>query len=481
MAKSKVFSGVIWASFQRFGNIVINFVSTMVMARLLTPTDFGTIGMLTFFLAITQTFVDSGFGAALIQKKEIDYKDINTVFYINMGLSLLMYCILFICAPLIADFYDTEIVCPLLRVMGLVLLIQGVTLIQQIQFQKEMNFKTLSICNFSGSVILAIVGIVAALLDCGVWSFVIRALAGAIATSLLLWVASKWRPQLCFNIDSFRQLFNFGGFILLSSLCITVSNNIQSLIIGKLFTPSMLGNFTQARTLRNIPADSIQQVMGQVLYPEFSRFQDNNAAINDKLNKCVYILSYVVVPMMLLCVLIAKPLILFFFGTRWIDAVPYFQILCIGGIPYCVQDVNINIIKAKGKSKMLFIINVIKVFVFCTMIVVASMLWGMYGLLWVMVLYSYLAYLCFAIVGTYCIKSNIYAQLLNIAKSMLFAIVPFLLLYFFIEQTESWTAFLQILVFSAAYFIIYIGISWAFKSEALMYLIHQFAPKSKRE
>ncbi len=479
MAKSKVFSGVIWASFQRFGNIAISFVSTMVMARLLTPEDFGTIGMLTFFLAITQTFVDSGFGSALIQKKEINHLDTNTVFYINLGLSVIMYTILFFSAPLIADFYNTEIVCPLLRVMGLVLLIQGVTLIQQVLFQKDMNFKVLSLCNVSGSVVLAIVGIVAALAGCGVWSFVIRSLAGTVTTSILLWISSKWRPGSSFSMDSFRQLFNFGGFILLSSLCTTISNNFQTLIIGKLFTPSILGNFTQARTLRNIPSDSIQQVMGQVLYPEFSRYQDNNTTIKDKLDKSVYILSYLVVPMMLLCVLIAKPLILFFFGSKWIQAIPYFQILCLGGIPLCLQDVNINVIKAKGRSKILFIINAVKVVVFCAMIISASKIWGMYGLLWVMVIYALLAYLCFAIVGTHCIKSTIYAQLINIAKCLFFAGIPFFLLFFLTEFTESWNVFLQILTFSVLYFVIYVVISWIFRSEALLYLVRQFIPKRK--
>jgi len=430
MAQSKVFSGVIWASLQRFGGLAISFVSNMILARLLTPDDFGTIGMLMFFLALAQTFVDSGFGSALIQKKEIDQQDKSTVFFINMGMSVLLYLVLFACAPLIARYYGIEILTPLLRVLGLTVLIQGFTIIQSTLLMKKMDFKTLSICNLTGSIVIAVVGIGSALLGCGVWSLVYRSIAGAVITSVLLWVVAKWRPSFTFSWQSFKSLFSFGGFMLLSSLLIAVSNNVHSMILGKLFPPSTLGNFTQARTLRNLPSESISAVISQVLYPDFSKHQDDDKMVLMRLEKGVYMLSYMMAAAMLFCIVAAEPLIKLLYGGQWDAAIPFFQILCIGGVPLCLQDINIIVIKAKGKSKLLFICNCIKVVLYCVMMVVGAKLWGIYGFLAVMVVYSFLAYLAFALLATYCIGAKIWGQLLAILKSVAFALIPMLIALF---------------------------------------------------
>lgn len=443
MATSKVFNGVIWASIQRFGNLGISFISNMIMARLLTPDDFGTIGMLLFFIAMAQTFVDSGFGAALIQKKEITNEDVCTVFYVNMGISFIAYIILFVSAPYIADFYSVPILCDLLRVQSIVVLIQGMTLIQSVQLTKRLDFKKLSVCNLTGTVILALTGIIAAYCGMGVWSLVIRTLAGTIATSIMLWTIGHWRPSLIFSTESFKQLFNFGGFMLLSSLMITISNNIQSLILGKLFAPSVLGNFTQARTLRNISSESISSVIGQVLYPDFSNHQDNDALIKQKLERSAYLLSYIVSAIMALCILVAEPLINLIYGNQWNEAIPYFQILCLGGIPLCLQDININVIKAKGKSKELFICNVLKVIFYIVIMLLGAFIAGIYGFIWMMVVYSVVAYIAFAVLGTYYIRTNILKQLSFVFKSITISGIPFTIIvfihkYIFVENYTNW-------------------------------------------
>ncbi len=477
MAKSVVFSGVIWASIQRFGNLAISFISNMVMARLLTPDDFGTIGMLMFFLALAQTFVDSGFGAALIQKKEITEEDTSTVFFINMGMSLLLYILLYVGAPYIADFYGIEVLTPLLRVMGFTVLIQGITLIQTIQLQKKMNFKTLSICNLSGSFVLAVTGITAAILGCGVWSLVIRSLAGAATTSIMLWCVSKWRPSWIFSINSFKQLFSFGGFMLLSSLFMAVSKNIHTMIVGKLFRPSTLGNFTQARTLRNIPTESCSAVIAQVLYPDFSNHQDDNGLIKEKLEKSAYIISYIVTSMMFLCILIGDPLIHLFYGGQWDEAVPYFQILCLGGIPLCLQDININVIKAKGKSGVLFTCNLVKVVIYCILMVIGGKLWGIYGFLWVMVFYSFFAYFVYAIVGTHYIRTTIVRQLLNMMKCCILAGIPLFLIMQLKTLMPSLHIITQIIVYSFLYVTVLVLASLICRSFPFNYLKSNFKLK----
>lgn len=480
MAQSKVFNGVIWASIQRFGTLAITFVSNMVLARLLTPDDFGTIGMLLFFIALAQTFIDSGFGSALIQKKDVTETDINTVFYINMGMSLLGYIILFFTAPFIASFYNVPVLSQLLRVQSLSLLINGVTLIQSVQLTKKMDFKKLSICNLIGTLALAFSGIGAALLGFGVWSLVIRTLVGSIVTSLMLWHASKWVPKHIFSIQSFKELFSFGGFMLLSNLLTTISNNFHSMIIGKLFTPSTLGNFTQARTLRNIPSESISSVIGQVLYPDFSNHQDDDTILKQKLERSAYLLSYVVVSLMFFCILVGDNLIHIVYGSQWDEAIPYFKILCLGGIPLCLQDININVVKAKGRSGILFSWNLAKVIVYCVAMILSGKLWGIYGFVWTMVAYSLLAYLVFALLGTHYIKTTIIGQIKRLLIVIVMASIPMATVFFvnmlFLDDANI---FVSLIIDTFLFWPIYVFLSYITKCEAFLYLKKNIKIKRK--
>lgn len=479
MGHTSFFNGVIWASIQRFGTLGISFVSNLVMARLLTPDDFGTIGMLMFFLAIAQTFVDGGFGAALIQKKNITQEDSSTVFYINMVMSLLLYLILYIAAPFIADFYNLGILCELLRVMGLTILIQGVTLIQSVQLTKQMDFRTLSLCNLCGSLLLAISGIVCALLGLGVWSLVVRSLVGAAATSLSLWLVAKWRPVLIFSVDSFKQLFGFGGFMLLSSIMISLSQNVQSMIIGKLFKPSILGNFTQARNLRNLSSESISSVINQVLFPDFSKYQNDDEAIKLKLEKCSYVISYLVQPLMAFMIICASPIINIVYGHQWENSIPFFQLFCLGALPVCLQDININVIKAKGKSKLLFYLNVIKFFVYLIMMIIGANLWGIYGLVWVMIIYSLLGYVAFSYLSTRLIKCSMVGQIRRMLICTLLAGIPLLLLFLIHLKIVISSYFLGVLFDATIFSFIYILLSHLLKCEPYTYILSKI--KKRKE
>lgn len=471
--QSKVFKGVMWASVQRFGGLAISFISNMVLARLLTPDDFGTIGMLLFFLALSQTFIDSGFGSALIQKMEITESDKSTVFYINLGVSLIVYSLLFVFAPAISRYYNVPILVSLLRVMGITVIIQGFGLVQSTQLAKKMDFKKLAIANLSGTIVLAISGIIAALMGCGVWSLVIRSLANVVTITALLWILSKWRPSKVFSWQSVRELFGFGSFMLLSSILITVSNNVQALIIGKLFPARTLGNFTQARTLRNIPSEGIASVIGQVLYPDFSSHQNNNDILTSRLNRSSYYLSFLVVPLMVFCIIIADPLIHLVYGSQWDEAIPYFQILCLGGIPLCLQDININVIKAKGASNVLFICNLIKVITYIIMMIIGAKIYGIYGFLWAMVIYTVFAYLVFSIVGTHYLHTNILEQVWGILRCVV-AIIPSTISVYLINQSINAPNILLLLIDVVVFFLLYCLVAFFSKMSPFLFFVNSF-------
>lgn len=472
MPKSKVFTGVIWASIQRFGTMIISFVTNIVLARLLTPDDFGTIGMLLLFLAIANTFVDSGFGSALIQKKDANQTDFSTVFFINLGLSVVVYTILFFGAPWVAGFYNVDILRPLLRVQGFILILNAFSIIQTAILRKKMDFRKLSICNLVGNIVGSIVGIGAALMGYGVWSLVIRTLVVGLVTSFLLWIIGNWKPLLVFSKQSFKELFGFGGFMLLSSVVYSFTNNIQTLVIGKLFNSGTLGNYTQARQLRSVASDSISSVITQVLYPDFSNNQNDDKTLSSRLNFSILTISFLTVAIMAVCIVAAKPLILLLYGEKWLDCVPYFQLLCVGGCFVSLQDVNINLIAAKGKSKTLFLCNLCKIIVFCLLMIAGANIGGIYGLLVSMIIYSLISFLVFAILSTHYLRSTIWGQLWGIAQCLLLASVPLVATYLLSNRLLlDLPSIVQVIIDVIVFGVIYIMLASLTKNKALQYLL----------
>ena len=459
MAVSKVFTGVIWASIQRFGTMIISFVTNIVLARLLTPDDFGTIGMLLLFFAIANTFVDSGFGSALIQKKDATETDFSTVFYINLLISGLVYCILFLVAPWVASFYQVEILCSLLRIQGLILILNAFSIIQTALLRKKMDFRKLSICNLGGNIAGSVIGIGAALLGWGVWSLAFRILVVGLVTSVLLWIVGKWKPLLTFSKESFKELFGFGGFMLLSNLVYNISNNVQTLIIGKIFKPSDLGNFTQARQLRNVATDSVSSVISQVLYSEFANNQKDDKILIEKLNLSVSVISFLSIGVMSLCILMGRHLVLLLYGYKWMNCAMYFQILCLAGGFIALQDVNINIVAAKGRSKVLFYCNVAKMILFMIMLLVGAKIYGLLGLVIGNTLYTIIAYVIFSQLSSYYLKSSVIQQYYLLIKPTLIAFMSSLIIllvnnYILSTLGSIFIIIVDVLLFSFLYWIL---------------------------
>lgn len=481
MSQSKVFTGVLWAAVQRFGTMIISFVANIVLARLLTPDDFGTVGMLLFFLSIANVFVDSGFGSALIQKKDATDNDCSTVFVINIVLSAVLYVILFVCAPFIARFYKVPLLKPILRVQGLVVFFNAFSIVQSTLLRKKLDFKKLSVVNIVGSFVGTVVAITLAACGCGVWSLVVRVLLVSLIVSILLWKCGDWKFSFFFDKQSFKGLFNFGGFILLSSVITTISGNIQTLIIGRLFAPSTLGNYTQARNLRNICTDSVSLVIGQVLYPSFSSHQDDNNSITQQLNSAVYIISYVVAALMALCFVLAKPLILLLYGSQWVTCIQHFRVLCLGGVFLSIQDVNYYVTAAKGHSKTLFYFNLIKVCIYILLLYFGGKYFGMIGLLYSMVGYAIIAYFFYSLLSSHFLASKAVKQYLVVIKSILISLVPAGITWLAMPHISNLPNIIQICIAGLIYALVFIFISVLFKPLPFRYLQSRIRPILQRK
>ena len=451
--KDKTVFGMMWGAVGKVGTLTINFLTNLVLARLLMPEDFGAIAMLAIFLAVSNIFIQGGLGAALIQKKNPEHRDYSTVFYWNLVVAVLFYFILYVSAPFIANYYALPLVKPLLRVQSLVLIIQSFSIVQYTQLQKQMNFKALAIRNMAAALAGTLIAIPLALRGFGPWSLVASAILASIVNVLLLWKMSIWRPTWEFSFDSLKSLFSFGGLMLLSSLAETIYTNLQGLIIGKRFSASDLGYFSQAKKLEEIPVTGLSSIVNDVTFPAFASLQDDSERLLAGVRKSTKALTFLNFPMMILLMIIAQPLICLLYGSKWEASAPYFQILCISGLIYAVNTLNTNVIKSLGKGKIYFIIQILKRLIGIALILL-GVRFGIYGLLWAVASVAYISFIINALVNKKLINYGVFRQLGDFGAVLLLALLVGALTYAFgriLPCHIYLTMLIQIILYLALY------------------------------
>lgn len=463
--REQTISGMIWNAMERFGGSLFLFISNLVLARLLSPDDFGCVGMLLVFISVSDAIVDGGFGSALIQKKNPTAIDYSTVFYWNILLSLFLYGILYLLSPVIADFYRIPLLRDVLKIQGLVLLFNAFTLIQQNVLKKQIAFKKIAKINLSAIVIGTCTGIVFAFAGFGVWCLVIKSLVTALIQCITYWANSHWRPQWVFSWESFRSLFRFGSFVFFTSIVNTVYANIISLIIGKSFSATTLGYYTQARKLQDVPCQSLSAVVDNVTFPVFSQMQDNVDKLRESVRKCLKSLTFITFPLMLLMLIVAEPLFTFLFTNKWQASVPYFRMLCIYGYMMAVLELNGNVLKSLGKGK-LFLSTRTAQRIIGMLLIIIGLKWGMKGLLSGYVLSQYVAFFIVTIVTGKLIKYGTLQQIKDLFPmaflSIAVAIITWLLSLLIID-----VHYLLLLTFRViVYGLLYLGGAKLFRLEA---------------
>lgn len=452
--KDKAVTGMVWTFIQRFMSIFIQFVSNIVLARLLTPDDYGCIGMLTIFMLLSATIIDGGFSSALIQKKRPTQEDYSTIFWWNLGLSIGVYLILYCSAPYIANFYHIDLLCPVLRVQGIVLIINALQTVQVNQLNKQFRFKKISIVTLLSSTVSLAITILLAYNGFGVWALVAQNLLMATIPTLIYWLTNKWSPSWIFSTKSFKELFDFGFFMFLTSLTSTFVNNIQGLLIGRFYSATQMGYYTKAHRTEMLASTSISQVISQVSYPLYAELQDNRQTLINTIKKLTLSVSYLTFPMMLLLILLAKPIFILLYSEKWLPAVPFFQILCIAGLAICLQSVNSQSIAAIGKSRAMFIWSFIKQSIGLIFMLVGLRVYGMRGLLIGMVMKSWLIYIINASLVSHYIGYKLYRQLLDILPVLAISFIAFgisFLTTYWIDLPMYLDACIQLAVFIISY------------------------------
>ena len=383
MDGNKVFSNLIWRFSERIGAKLISVVVNLILARILAPELYGTVAIVLVFTEILQVFVESGFGTALIQKKDADDLDFSSVFFFNLAMSVLLYVLLFAFAPLISRLYGRPELLKIIRVVGLILIIAGVRNVQQAYVSRNMLFKRFFFSTLGGTVVSAVVGIFMAVKGFGVWAYVTQYLLNNLVGTLILWFTVKWRPVARFSLERLKGLFSYGWKLLVSSLLNIVSDKLRPLIIGYRFSPADLSFYNEGLLFPNLIVDNVNSSIDSVLLPALSQQQDSAEQVKTMTRRAIQISSYIMWPLMIGLFVCAEPLVSLLLGQDWLPCVPFVRIFSLYYALFPIHTANLNAIKAMGRSDIFLRLEIVKrvldlVFVVSTVFIgVQAMAYGL--------------------------------------------------------------------------------------------------------
>ncbi len=458
--KSKTISGLFWSFFETGAHYFVSFVIGIILARLLSPEEFGLIGMITIFIAISQSFIDSGFSQALIRKTDCQQKDYATVFYFNLFVGFLFYIILFFSAGSISRFFNEPILRDLVRVLGLVLIINAFTIIQRTILIKNINFKLQTKITLASSVLSGIIGIILAYKGFGVWSLAIQQILNQLFITIFLWIFNRWLPTLEFSKQSFKEMFSFGSKLLASGLIDTTYQNIYYLIIGKFFSATELGYYTRANQFSKLPSQNITSSTDRVTYPVLSQLQNEPSKLKSGYKKIIKSIMLINFSVMLGMAAIARPMVLTLIGEKWLPSVPYLQLLCVVSMMYPLHSLNLNILKVKGRSDLFLRLEIIKKTLAIPVILIGIFI-GIKAMIIGMIFNSFFAYFINSYYSSKLIDYSMSEQIKDILPDFGISI-SMAIIVFFTQLTISLSPLLKLIIGIVLGFMLVIGLSRIF-------------------
>jgi len=468
--KKQALSGLIWTFSQQFGTQLINFVIGIILARVLLPSDFGTIAMFGVVMSIASSLINGGLSSSLIRTQNVDDKDLSTIFWFNVLASILIYGIVFITAPLIAHFYDLPSLTGIIQVFGLVLIPGAFGAVQSIRFVKEMDFKTPFKIQLPSLIIGGLSGVIFAYKGFGVWSLVYYQLIQAIISNLQFWFYSKWKPSFVFDRKKFKYHFNFGYKMMLSDLLNSIFKNIYTVVIGKLFSPVELGYYNRADSLKQLPVSNLSSALNSVTFPLFSKLKDNNIKLKDVYRKLMKVVIFIISPVLCISVVTAEPLIRFLLSEKWLPAVPYFQILAISGILYPIHSYNLNILKVKGRSDLFLKLEIIKK-ALVVLILMVSFKYGVLGIVWGQVFLSVISFFINTYYSGKLLHFGSLHQVLDLVPTLLISAIITIVCFWFDRQFLINTSdFARLIVVTVGFSVMYLAATYALKFKEYNYI-----------
>jgi teichuronic acid exporter len=467
--RATVLSSLFWKSLERVGVTGVQLIVQIILARLLLPADYGVIALIVVFISISQVFVQSGLGTALIQKKEVNDADYSSAFYLALVIAFIFYCILFMGAPFIAAFYDQPLLTPVLRVLGFTLFFGAVNTIQNAVIARNFLFRKLFVSSVGAVLLSGIVGITMAYMGYGVWALVGQQLTSIIALCIIMWFTVKWRPKLLFSLKRVKELFSFGWKILASSLVDVTYTNLSILIIGKLYPAGMLGYYTKGQELPNALVSNANSSILAVMFPAYARYQDNRPMVKQIMHRALVTSAFLIFPLMVGLAAIAEPLVKLLLTEKWLMCVPFLQIFCAFYALWPIQTANLQAINALGRSDIFLKLEIIKKIIGLSLLAVTIPI-GIYAMALGMVVTGIVATLVNAYPNKLLLDYGFMEQWKDLMPVLILSLIMFGVAYsvLFLGLSSGATLLLQI----GVGVVVYVGLAWLLRLESLMYVIN---------
>ena len=395
--KQKTVKGVGWSAVDNVSGYAVTFVVGIILARMLTPDDYGLIGIITIFTAICHCFINAGFGSALIRKKDATEEDYCTVFVINLSMSAFLYLVLFLMAPLIASFFHRVELISLIRVETLSMIITSLAIVQRTRLSKKIDFKSQALVTVASCSIRSAVGLAMAFTGFGVWSIVGQTLSGSITSTCLLCYFNRWIPRFRFSRSSFRELFGFGSKLLASDIINTIWSQCYNVVIGRFYQPATLGQYTRATMFSGLLSNNMTYIVQRVTYPVLSQIQDDKFRLKSGYRRMIRTSMLISFFSLLMMAAVARPMIITIIGPKWIEASQYLQIVCFSSMLYPLQSMNLNILQVFGRSDLFLRLEIIKK----TIAIVPILLGITMGIYWMLISSVFVSFISYYINAYY--------------------------------------------------------------------------------
>jgi len=447
--KNKTVKGVGWSAIDNVSKYLVTFVVGIVLARLLSPDDYGLLGLIGIFTAVCDTLINAGFYSALIRKKDASEDDYNTVFIVNLSMSLLLYSVVFICAPLIAQFFSRDELTPLVRVSSLGLIINGLCLVQRCRLTKRIDFKSQTKITLVASISSGILGIAMAFLGFGVWALVAQGLSSSIIRAALLWYVNKWVPKLRFSKTSFHELFGFGWKMMVSGILDTLWKEMYQLVVGKFYSPATLGQYTRAKHYSQMLSSNVTSVVQRVTFPVLSSIQDDKSRMVSAYRKMIKTTMFVTSISCFFLGAISEPLIHCMIGAKWHEAAVYLPLICINGSTYPLHAMNLNMLQVQGRSDLFLGLEVIKKIIAVGPLLIGAF-WGIMPMLLASIASNIIAYFLNSYYSGKLLGYSSWMQIKDIAPSYGIALLIVLSVFFLKYLPLSYWAVLPIQLVTGA-------------------------------
>lgn len=476
--KKSVISGLLWKFSERFLAQVVTFVVSIILARILGPSKYGAIAIVNIFIALANVFVTAGFGNALIQKKDSDDTDFSTVFYFSVLSGFVLYAVAFFTAPYIASFYNIKILCPVLRVMGLKLILASVNSVQHAYVARHMMFRKFFWSTLWGTLGSAIFGVAAAYMGLGIWSLVIQYMSNSLIDTLVLWFTVKWRPKKLFSFLRLKGLFSYGWKILVASLIRTGYKEVRGIVIGKVYSADDLAHYSKGKSFPSLVVTNIYTAVQTVIFPTMSKVQDRKNVLKSMTRRVIRIHSYVLLPMLIGLALVAEPLIYLLLGKEWLLCVPFLQAFCILSAFEPIQTANLQAIKAIGRSDIYLKLEIIKKVVGIIVLFV-SLRWGV----WAIAVGEIITEALSAVVNIYPNKKTIGYTYFEQLKDFLNNIIPLAAMAVVVIATGLLPvgALLKLVLQVMAGVVTYAVVSYISNNEAFNYILGMIKGAKKKK